>query len=72
MFSRWQSLCVVHTSICTSFPFDNLSIYKRISFKICICISTNNVALGIVNGQMSMIYHTVVALVNVQKMVFGL
>ena len=64
---------VVHTSsVRTSFPLNNLSIYKLISFKFCICISTNNVSLGIVNGQISIIYHEVTALVNVQKMVFGL
>ena len=33
----------------TLFPFDNLSIYKRISFTFCICICTNNVSLGIVD-----------------------
>ena len=42
---------VVCTSVCTSFPFDSLSIYERISFKFCICICTNNVSLGIVNRQ---------------------
>ena len=62
---------VVPTSIHTSFPLDNLSIYIRISFKFCICICTNNVSLGIVNGQISIIYHKVMALVNVQKMFFG-
>ena len=78
MFSCWLSVClsvrpsVVRTSVCTSFPFDNLSINKWISFKFCICICTNNVSLGIVNGQISIIYHRVMALVNVQKMVFGL
>ena len=41
----------VRPSVRTSFPFDNLSIYKRISFKFCICIRTNNVSLGVVNGQ---------------------
>ena len=54
-------------SVRTLFPFDNLSIYKRISFKFCICICTNNVLLGIVNGQISIIFHRVMALVNVQK-----
>ena len=44
-----------------------LSIYKRISFKFCICICTNNVPLGIVNGQISIVYHRVMALVNVRK-----
>ena len=57
----------IRPSVCTSFPFDSLSIYKRISFKFCICICTNNVSLGIVNGQISMIYHRDKALVNVQK-----
>ena len=40
----------VRPSIRTSFSFDNLSIYKRISFKFCLWICTNNVSLGIVNG----------------------
>ena len=46
---------------------NNLGIYKRISFKFRICICTNNVPLGIVNGQISIIYHRVLALVNVRK-----
>ena len=62
---------VVITSVRTSFPFDYLSIYKWISFKFCICICTNNVSLGIVNGQISIIFHSVMALVNVQKMVLA-
>ena len=76
------AVCVsVHLSFCPSvrspyiptlFPFDNLSIYKQISFKFCICICTKNVSLGIVNGQISIIYHRVMAFVNGQKMVFGL
>ena len=83
MFSRWLSEClsvrlsvrpsVVRTFVRTPFPFDNfdnLSIYIRISFKF--CIYTNNVSLGIVNGQISIIYHRVMALVNVQKMVLSL
>ena len=57
----------VRLSARTSFPFDSLSIYKRISFKFCICICTNTVSLGIVNGLISIIYHRVMALVNVQK-----
>ena len=57
----------VRPSVRTSFPFDSLSNYKRISFKFCICICTNNVSLGIVNGQISIIYHRVMALVNVYK-----
>ena len=73
MFSRWPSVCrSVHPSVRTSFPFDNLSIYKRISFKFCICICIKNVSLGIVNGQILVIYHRVLALVNGQKMDFGL
>ena len=46
------SVCpsVVRTSVCTSFPFDNLSIYKRISFKFCICIWTNKVSLELLMG----------------------
>ena len=78
MFSRWPSVCqsvcpsafrpsVVCTSVRTSFPFDNFIIYKRISFKFFICICTNNASLGIVDGQISIIYHRVMALVNVQK-----
>ena len=73
MFSRWLSVCLsvrslnVHPSVRTSFPVDSLSIYKRISLKFCICICTNNVSLGIVIGQISLIYHRVMALVNVQK-----
>ena len=35
-------------------------------------ICTNNVSLGSVNGHISIIYHIVMALVNVQKMIFGL
>ena len=77
MFLRWPSVCLsvcpyIRPSVRTSFPFDNLSIYKWISFKFYICICTNNVSLGIVNGQISIIYHRVMALVNGQKMVFGL
>ena len=63
---------LVYPSIChTSFPFNNLSIYQRISFKFCICFCTINVlfVLGI-NGQISIIYHRVMALVNVKKMIF--
>ena len=63
---RLSVVCTnVRPSVHTSFPFDSLSIYKRISFKFCICICTNNVSLGIVNGQISIIYHRVMALVNV-------
>ena len=62
----------IRPSVCTSFPFDSLSIYKRIPFKFCICICTINVSLGIVNGQILIIFHRGMALVNVQKMVFGL
>ena len=78
MFSHWPSVCLsIHLSVVrpsdgTLFPFENLSIYEGISFKFCICIYINNVSLGIVNGQISIIYHRVMALVNVQKMVFGL
>ena len=78
MFSHWQSMCpsvspkYVHPSVRTSFPFDNLSINKGISFKFCICICTNNVSLWIVNRPIWIIYHRVMALVNVQKMIFGL
>ena len=64
MFSCWPSVC---PPVRTSFAFDNLSIYKRISFKFCICICTNNVPLGIVNGQISIIYHRVLALAMYEK-----
>ena len=71
--SVWPPVCPsLHLSIRTSFPFDSLSIYKRISFKFCICVGTNNVSLGIVNGHFSIIYHRVMALFNVQKMFFGI
>ena len=73
MFSRWLSVCLsVHPSVRTLFPFANLSIYKRISFKFCIGSRVKNVSLGIVNGQILVIYHRVMALVNGQKMDFGL
>ena len=62
----------VRPSVRTSFPFDNLSIYERISFKFCICIFTKFVSLGIVNGQISIIYHKVMVLVNVQNMFWPL
>ena len=62
----------VRPSVRTSFPFNNLSMYIRISFKFCICICSNNVSLGIVNGQISIVHHRVMALVSVQKMDFGL
>ena len=78
MFLRWSSVClssvrlsVVRTSVRTSIPFNNLSIYKWISFKFCICICTNNVSLGIAIGQISVIYHRVMALDNVQKIIYG-
>ena len=78
MFSRWPSVClsvcpsarvsVVCTSVRPHFvSVRNLSIYKRISFKFCICICFKNVSLGIVNGQISIIHHIVMALVNGQK-----
>ena len=63
---------VVCTSVRNSFPFDNLSIYKRISFKFCIYIYKTNVSLGIVNWQIAIIYRRVMALVDVQKIVLGL
>ena len=46
--------------------------YKRILFKFYVCICIKNLSLGIVNGQISIIYHRVMALVNGQKMFFGL
>ena len=63
---------VVIMSIHTLFPFDNLSNYQQTSSKFCTCICTKNIWLEIVNGQISIIYHRVMALVNVQKMDFGL
>ena len=70
---RLSVVCTsVRPSVRTSFTFDNLSIYIRISFKFCICICTNNVSLGIVNGQISIVHHRVMALVSVQKNDFGL
>ena len=60
---------VVCTSVCTSFLLDNLGIFKWISFKFCICICTNSVSLWIVNFNN---FHRVMALVNIQKKVFGL
>ena len=59
MFSRWPSLCL---SVCLSVHSMYVhpstlrfrlitSIYKWISFKFCLCICSNNVSLGIVNGQ---------------------
>ena len=77
MFSGWPSECLsfyssarspyVRPSVHTSFPFDNLSIYKRISFKFCICICIKNVSIVIVNGPISIICYRVMALVNGQK-----
>ena len=73
MFSCRSSVClsvfpsVIRTSIRTSFPSDNLCILKQISFKFCRSICTNNASLGIVNGQIIVIYHRVMALANVQK-----
>ena len=60
---------IVRPSIRTSFPFDTLNMSERISLKFCICNCTNNVLL---HEQISIIHHIVMALVNVQKMVFGL
>ena len=58
---------IVRTSVLPHFVSDNLNIYKRISFKFCISICIFNVSLWIVNGQMSIIYLRVKALVNEQK-----
>ena len=58
---------VVRTFVRNSFPFDNLSTMNGFHFRFCICICTNTVSLGIVNGQISIIYHRVMALVTVQK-----
>ena len=43
---------------------------ERISFKFCLCICTNNVLLRIVNGPISIIYHRVMALVNLSPSSF--
>ena len=59
------------TSVRTSFPFDNLSIYVQISFKFCICICSNSVSLGVVNGQIS-IFITELWHLSMYKNVFGL
>ena len=58
--------------VCISFPFANLSIYQQISFNICRCIYTKNGSLGIINGQILIISHRVMALFSVQKLHFGL
>ena len=47
---------IVHMSIHASFPFDNLSMYQWISLKFFICNCSNNISLGIVYGQISIIY----------------
>ena len=74
------SVCpsVVRTSACpfvrTLFPFDNLIIYQRNSFRFCKCICTicKNNSIGIVNEKISILSDGVMALVNVQIMGFGL
>ena len=48
MFSRWPSICL---SALRFHLITYIFIYKQILFKFCICICTNNVSLGIVNGQ---------------------
>ena len=76
MFSRWSSVCpsvrstYVRASVRASFPFDKYLLTDL--FKFCICTCTNSVSLGIVNGQILIINHRIMALVNVPKMVFGL
>ena len=67
-------LCVclwsVRPFVCTSFLFDNLFINRfHSNFAYAFCFK--NVSLGIVYGQITIIYHRVMALVNGQKMVFG-
>ena len=47
------------------------SIYKRSSFRFCICICTKNVSLGVVNEQILIISDRVMPLVNVQKRVLA-
>ena len=76
MFSHWLSVCL---SICPSiFVHPHFVSVKQLMhlltdfIQICICIRTNNVSLGIVNGQISIIYHRVMALVNLQKMFWPL
>ena len=59
-------------SVHTSFRSDNLSIYKRISFKFCVWVCnvpriSRLEVNGIVNGQILTIYNRVMALVNEQK-----
>ena len=63
----------LHLSVCPSallFPYNNISIYKQMEFRFCICVGIKNVFIGIVNRQVSIISDRVMALVNVQKVVF--
>ena len=57
---------------CSPFPIDNLSIYSRIFFKICIHIVIGDERYGIVNGQNPYIFNEVTALFRIGKMVSGL
>ena len=62
----------VRPTVSTSFPFDNLSIYQRIFFRLGMCIGLGKISVGIVNGQISMSSDGVIALGMVFKIVFGL
>ena len=62
----------VRPSVSTSFPFDNLSIYKRSLFIHGMCIGLGKISVGIVNEQISMSSYGVIALFMVLKTVFGL
>ena len=74
MFSHWPSVCLsVCPSVCPYVVLPHFVSVQQLMhlltdfIQICICIRTNNVSLGIVNGQILIIYHRVMALVNVQK-----
>ena len=47
---------VVRPSVHTSFPFDNLGSYQRISFKFRVYICIKNISLGIIYVQILIIY----------------
>ena len=74
-FARWPSVCLsVRPCVRSPYvrpsalPFRSItSIYEQISFKFCICICIKNVSLWIVDGQISIIHHRVMVLVNGQE-----
>ena len=73
MFSRWPSVClsIRPSVVCMSvrpsaLRFRSITYVFITDFKLCICICTNNVPLGIVNGQILIINRRVMALYNVQ------